>query len=466
MPFLSLKKKQQTRAFTLLEILLVVAIIAILAGIVIVAINPAKQLGSARDSQRKSDISNLYKAVNQYLIDKGTPPLSITDELQPICVLGQSSNCVDLSVLVPDYLTTIPVDPQASTYSGYEIAKVGDNVYVEAPLTEIGFTQQPGYASTTAIVAFVGVVPDAYYPGPATNGAVLLDQGGDTPVNGTCGDAATSYAYDASFPSGDYCSTGTADPASPSDPSQGGSTEWTCTGSNGGTTSGTCTATREVDTSSLQSGLITHYTFDAIVNDAFTDTTGRGHTLTSTSPGGVTVEAGKLGNAAHFVGGAYLSSPDADDLDFTTSYSLMAWIKTDTTSGRQAFVSKHDDGCQRSYAIRASSGTAQVQMSTPESPCQYTHEYYDGPLPAGEWNHVVMTYTANTAKVYINGNLINTHNAPYILNVSTSPLTVGADGAGLWRYSGLIDEVALWNRTLSAQDVTDLYNGGNGVSLE
>ena len=51
------------KGFTLLEILLVVAIISILAGIVIVAINPARQLGSTRDAQRKSDIGTIYKAV-------------------------------------------------------------------------------------------------------------------------------------------------------------------------------------------------------------------------------------------------------------------------------------------------------------------------------------------------------------------------------------------------------------------
>ncbi len=83
-------KSSRYSAFTLLEILLVVAIISILAGIVIVAINPGRQLGSSRDAQRKSDINTIYKAVYQYIIDKSTPPLTITNTLSPICDTGSN----------------------------------------------------------------------------------------------------------------------------------------------------------------------------------------------------------------------------------------------------------------------------------------------------------------------------------------------------------------------------------------
>ncbi len=65
-----------------------------------------------------------------------------------------------------------------------------------------------------------------------------------TPVTGVCGSAATSYASGATTYSGSLCSAGTASPASPAFPAQGGSSSWTCLGQNGGSNSPLCTATR------------------------------------------------------------------------------------------------------------------------------------------------------------------------------------------------------------------------------
>ncbi|PIT94884.1 hypothetical protein COT98_01800 [Candidatus Falkowbacteria bacterium CG10_big_fil_rev_8_21_14_0_10_39_9] len=60
------------QAFTLLEILLVVTAISLLAGIVILAINPTRQLSKTRNSQRYVDVNTINKAAYQYIIDKGS----------------------------------------------------------------------------------------------------------------------------------------------------------------------------------------------------------------------------------------------------------------------------------------------------------------------------------------------------------------------------------------------------------
>jgi len=76
----------KTKGFTLIEILLVVAAIGILAGIVILAINPGRQLGQARDSERSADVRTILDAIYQYSIDhSGELPTELPTEATEIC---------------------------------------------------------------------------------------------------------------------------------------------------------------------------------------------------------------------------------------------------------------------------------------------------------------------------------------------------------------------------------------------
>lgn len=144
------KKYEQKKlsGFTLLEILLVVAAIAILAGIVILAINPAKQLGDTKNAQRKADVNTILNAVYQYAIDNnGTIPTAITASSTEICkALTGCGSLIDLAVLTTNekYLTAIPVDPKGgvmATGSGYYISKtVNNRITVTAPQAEQGVT--------------------------------------------------------------------------------------------------------------------------------------------------------------------------------------------------------------------------------------------------------------------------------------------------------------------------------------
>ena len=111
------------KGFTLIEILLVVAAIAILAGIVIVAINPGKQLGDTRNAQRRSDVTTILNAAYQYSSDNnGVLPAGITASSSEICVAGAAScvGFVDLSILSLNgkYLVAIPSEPQKVNAGG------------------------------------------------------------------------------------------------------------------------------------------------------------------------------------------------------------------------------------------------------------------------------------------------------------------------------------------------------------
>lgn len=135
------------KGFTLLEILLVVAAIAILAGIVIIAINPGKQLADTRNAQRRVNVNTILNAVYQYSIDnKGTLPAGITQTVTEVCKTGGScAGLVDLSVLSNNetYLTSIPTDPTGSSTNGtgYKISQsTNGRITVSAPSAENSVT--------------------------------------------------------------------------------------------------------------------------------------------------------------------------------------------------------------------------------------------------------------------------------------------------------------------------------------
>lgn len=143
--------------FTLLEILLVVAAIAILAGIVILALNPTKQLGDTRNAQRRSDVNTILSAVYQYAVDhNGSVPGTIPTDTEGDCPANDSgvnsgicidggtcTNLVNLHATLvgtsATYIVDIPTDPSGASGSDtrYDIVKdANSRVTVCAPSAE------------------------------------------------------------------------------------------------------------------------------------------------------------------------------------------------------------------------------------------------------------------------------------------------------------------------------------------
>src|SRR5579859_1810977 len=104
-------KQNKARGFTLIELLLVIGILALLFGITLIAINPARQFSQANNTKRSSDVNAILNAINQYMADnKGQLPGSgiITTALQTIQSTAFNTFC---SNLVPQYVAALPVDP-------------------------------------------------------------------------------------------------------------------------------------------------------------------------------------------------------------------------------------------------------------------------------------------------------------------------------------------------------------------
>ena len=137
-------KGKKYKGFSLIEILVVVALIVILATITIVAINPAKNFRDTRNAQRSADVMQILNAVTQYTSEEGH---AIADlGTIPTCpatgpgtgVIGTGG--INLSAtLVDEYLVAIPQDPSDGTDAdtGYTICQTaGGRVQIDAPGAE------------------------------------------------------------------------------------------------------------------------------------------------------------------------------------------------------------------------------------------------------------------------------------------------------------------------------------------
>jgi len=126
------------KGFTLLEVLLVIGIIAILAGIVILAINPGKQLADARNAQRRSDVNTILNGIYQYAVDNsGTMPATlvaaVADDDACYTMVENDYGTVNANSILAStlteltdsgtYLSAMPVDP-TSTVGGSDYIAV------------------------------------------------------------------------------------------------------------------------------------------------------------------------------------------------------------------------------------------------------------------------------------------------------------------------------------------------------
>ncbi len=140
------------QAFTLIEILIVIALIAVLAGVLIVALNPARQFSQARNSQRWNNVDTIQGAINNNVVDnKGTFTCAAGVIPATATIMGSGAAQYNIGpCLVTTYLPSMPFDPSATGAhwtsvtdydTGYNIIRETDGrITVSAPSAELGET--------------------------------------------------------------------------------------------------------------------------------------------------------------------------------------------------------------------------------------------------------------------------------------------------------------------------------------
>jgi uncharacterized protein (TIGR03437 family) len=219
---------------------------------------------------------------------------------------------------------------------------------------------------------------------------------------------------------------------------------------NGSALTATITVTAPVST-----GLVAAYSFSEGTGTTVADASGNGNSGTITNATWTT--SGKFGSALSFNGSSsWVTVKDSASLDFTKGMTLEGWVNPTVLSGSwRTVIIKQSTGALM-YALYANTDTQQ-----PSGHVFIASEFDTrgtGTLALNAWTHLAATYDGNFLRLYVNGALASTKAVTGAIKTSTGVLRIG--GNDIWGeyFSGLIDEVRIYNRALSVAEVASDMN--------
>ena len=204
--------------------------------------------------------------------------------------------------------------------------------------------------------------------------------------------------------------------------------------------------------SAPSSGLISHWKFDEGSGSTISASVGGG----SDTLGNPSWTTGKIGSALNFNGSDYVGVGNVSPSKITIS----AWIKPTNNPNYGSVVMK-----QFTYGLETQgskvyagigNGSAWANGSTGGG-------YLEGNLSLDSWQLVTQTYDGKTNRLYINGKLVSSGSAT--LSIGSAPFLIGAwDTAFAEPFMGAVDDVRIYNRALSASEVSTLYAYNGAVA--
>ena len=183
---------------------------------------------------------------------------------------------------------------------------------------------------------------------------------------------------------------------------------------------------------------------------------------TGANVNGTGFSQGEVGRAFDFNGiDQLIRIPDAPALNPPTALTLEAWVFIRVFSHESVAIIGKDDPYSplRQYMIGMGNKTGhwafRAHIGTPGN-----YFNFDGQTALSNytWYHVAMTYDGSVLKLFVNGNLDGSLPVTGPITVSDMPLLIGGHAEGPWNFNGLVDEVSLYNRALSADEIQSIYH--------
>lgn len=158
----------------------------------------------------------------------------------------------------------------------------------------------------------------------------------------------------------------------------------------------------------------------------------------------------------------YVSVAHDSSLNTTTAFTLSAWVKytSGTLAGYPQILSNRHSNTGYQFNMdnngRLLFGVDATSFATSSSV-----------ITAGTWNHVAVTWTSGTGAVafYLNGAADGTGTGKTSMTSNTGALEIGHNPNFSNWYTGLMDEVAVFNSALSSSNISAIYNSGVPTDL-
>jgi hypothetical protein len=176
---------------------------------------------------------------------------------------------------------------------------------------------------------------------------------------------------------------------------------------------------------------------------------------------------GIVNSGADFDGNSrYLQAADSADISMGAGvdFSIAFAFKTDVAPSFQFLLSKNDaGGGGEEYAFRLLSGEGSALRFSLWNAAGAQQSFdTTGTFSSGNIYHLVVTYDQSNIRLYKNGAIDSTHANTEDCRNTASILTFGYDVENGGSFTGMLDEAGIWKRALTAQECSDLYNGGAG----
>ena len=238
------------------------------------------------------------------------------------------------------------------------------------------------------------------------------------------------------------------------------------------------------------SGLVGYWKLDEASGTSAADSSGNGNTATVTPNATGFWVAGKINNAGNFNGTTqYVDAANPSNFNFerTQPFTLAAWVNRTSTTGEDDIIAKmgpstvtwvgyslffdNNGTTTTCNGVGCTSNCVAVSInSTLVSSDEACVVAKTTPAGTGAWHHIVATYdgssTAAGIKIYVDGSAQTTTASPDTLTASiltATDLKIGTDIPGQSdEFVGKLDDVRVYNRVLSAAEVTQLYNYAGG----